>query len=201
MDQIKIGKFIQELRKERKLTQRELAEALSISDKTISKWETGKGMPEVSLMLPLCEALNISVNELLSAQRLTPSEYHQKAEEHIMDLMNEKQENKKKIALSVIITVICILSSLTLILVTGFIPMAKWQCVLLSAVAAIDLLGGIGVSLVLDREAGSYECPHCNARFVPGTAAYINGMHTITRRMLTCPVCGKRGFCKRRLTR
>lgn len=113
MDQIKIGKFIQELRKEKKLTQRELAEALSISDKTISKWETGKGMPEISLMLPLCEALNISVNELLSAQRFTPSEYHQKAEEHIMDLMNEKQENKKKIALSVIVAVICILSSLT----------------------------------------------------------------------------------------
>ena len=62
MDQIKIGKFIAQMRKEKKLTQRNLADELCISDKTISKWECGKGLPEVSLMLPLCEILEISVN-------------------------------------------------------------------------------------------------------------------------------------------
>lgn len=62
MEQVKIGKFIQEMRKEQSLTQRELAEKLNISDKTVSKWETGNGLPEVALMLPLCELLHISVN-------------------------------------------------------------------------------------------------------------------------------------------
>lgn len=71
MDQIKIGKFIKLTRNERNMTQRELADALSISDKTVSKWETGGGLPEVSLMLPLCDVLNISVNELLSVKDLT----------------------------------------------------------------------------------------------------------------------------------
>ena len=70
MDQLKIGRFIQTVRKELKFTQREVAERLHISDKTVSKWETGNGLPEVSLMLPLCGMLGISVHELLSGERL-----------------------------------------------------------------------------------------------------------------------------------
>ena len=68
MDQIKTGKFIAERRRAKHLTQRELAEKLLVSDKTVSKWETGKGLPEVSLMMPLCEILGINVNELLSGE-------------------------------------------------------------------------------------------------------------------------------------
>ncbi len=81
MDQIKIGRFLAACRKEKDLTQRQLAELLHVSDKTVSKWETGKGLPEAQLMLPLCEALGISVNELLSGERLTETEYQRKAEE------------------------------------------------------------------------------------------------------------------------
>ncbi|MDE7084364.1 MAG: helix-turn-helix domain-containing protein [Clostridia bacterium] len=70
MNQIETGKFIKTARKEKSLTQRELAEKLNISEKTVSKWETGNGLPEVSLMLPLCKILDITVNELLSGERL-----------------------------------------------------------------------------------------------------------------------------------
>ena len=80
MDQIKIGKFISEERKRKKYTQKELAEILGISDKTISKWERGNGFPEVSLLLPLCNELEISVNELLSGERLEEVDYKKKAE-------------------------------------------------------------------------------------------------------------------------
>ena len=66
MDQIKIGRFIAKMRKEKPYTQRQLADMLGISDKTVSKWETGNGLPDVSLMMPLCDLLQISVNELLS---------------------------------------------------------------------------------------------------------------------------------------
>lgn len=75
MDQIKIGRFIAKMRKEESYTQRQLADILGISDKTVSKWETGNGLPDVSLMMPLCDSLHISVNELLSGERLTDSEY------------------------------------------------------------------------------------------------------------------------------
>lgn len=75
MNQTKTGRFIAAMRKEQNLTQRQLADALNISDKTVSKWETGNGLPEVSLMLPLCEVLHITVNELLHGERLTGSNY------------------------------------------------------------------------------------------------------------------------------
>ena len=87
MDQIRIGRFIAESRKARNLTQRQLANALSISDKTVSKWECGKGLPEVSLMLPLCAALDLTVNDLLSGERVASPDYQQKAEGNMMSLM------------------------------------------------------------------------------------------------------------------
>ena len=95
MDQIKIGKFISETRKTLGITQRQLADALFISDKTVSKWECGKGLPEVSLMLPLCEELHITVNELLTGEKIEETEYKKKAEENMMNLVQENQENRK----------------------------------------------------------------------------------------------------------
>ena len=81
MDQIKTGRFISQERKSRNLTQKQLAEKLNISDKTISKWECGKGFPEISLILPLCDILQTSVNELLLGERVSEEEYRKKAEE------------------------------------------------------------------------------------------------------------------------
>ena len=107
MDQIKIGRFIAEMRKEKNMTQRQLADALSISDKTVSKWECGKGLPEVSLMLPLCEEFHITVNDLLTGSRVSEADYQKNAEENMMDLMKENEENKKRMALSVICGVDC----------------------------------------------------------------------------------------------
>lgn len=89
MDQIKIGKFIASCRKEKNMTQRQLADVLEISDKTISKWECGKGLPEVQFMIPLCDLLGINVNELLSGEKLSADEYQQKAEENMMTLVKE----------------------------------------------------------------------------------------------------------------
>lgn len=86
MDQQKIGAFIATRRKQKGWSQKQLAEALNISDKTISKWETGRGLPEVSCMLPLCHLLNINVNELLSGEILPQQAYYQKAEENILHL-------------------------------------------------------------------------------------------------------------------
>ena len=96
MDQVKIGNFIADIRKEKRMTQKELAEAIGVSDKAISKWECGNGMPEMSMLLPLCQELQISVNEFLSGERLSENSYSQKAEENIMNLMQEKEENNKQ---------------------------------------------------------------------------------------------------------
>ena len=200
MDQIKIGKFIAQMRKEQSYTQRQLADLLGISDKTVSKWERGNGLPEVSLMLPLCECLHINVNELLSGQRLTASEYKEKAEANRMDLVKEKEESRKKIVLSVVVVLLTILSGTTLILLSGALEMETWLRVLLIGIALVVIAGGIAVAVALDLSVGTFECPKCGERFEPSAAAYIAGPHTITKRKLKCPHCGKISYCKKRLT-
>lgn len=97
MNQEKIGRFISAMRKERGLTQREFADLIGISDKTVSKWETGNGMPEVSLMLPVCEILHINLNELFSGEKLTDADYRRKAEKNIMSLIKETEGMKQNI--------------------------------------------------------------------------------------------------------
>lgn len=200
MDQIKVGRFIAQTRKEKGLTQRQLADGLQISDKTISKWETGKGLPEVSLMMPLCEALQISVNELLSGERIAENEFKEKTERVIMDLVKEREENKKKVLLAVVSMVVTLVASLTIILVAGLLQMEQWQRFMLIGIGLAVLLGGLFVTAALEWDAGTYECRHCHTRFVPTLGAYMMGMHTITTRHLRCPSCGKKSMCKRRLS-
>ncbi len=88
MNQVKIGRFIAELRKEKNMTQKELAEKLKITDRAVSKWENGRGMPELSLIKPLSEALDISINELLSGEKIAKEEYQEKFEENIINTIN-----------------------------------------------------------------------------------------------------------------
>ncbi len=89
MNQEKIGKFIAECRKNKKLTQAELAEKLGVTDRSISKWENGRGMPELSLFKPLCDELDITINELMSGEKLNKGNYQQKLEENIIDINKE----------------------------------------------------------------------------------------------------------------
>ncbi len=201
MDQVKTEQFIKTIRKKKNLTQREVAEKLSISEKNVSKWETGNGLPEVSLMIPLCELLGISVNELLSGEKLDEKQYYNKAEENIMDLLKEKAEAKKKIIMGVIIILVTLLASITLIILSAALQMEFWLRIVLCAIAAVIIGFGIGLACVLDREAGVYECPHCGEKFTPTMKAYVWSVHTFTKRRLKCPKCGKRSYCKKRLSK
>lgn len=137
MDQIKIGKFIAMMRKEQSFTQKQLAEQLGISDKTISKWETGNGMPEVSLMLPLCDVLKINVNELLSGERLTEHNYHERAEENMVKLIQEKddkqKEDKKRVIAVALISV--------LLLIVGFSVILNFQVTMAHIILLFGVVG------------------------------------------------------------
>ena len=201
MDQIKIGKFISEERKRKKYTQKELAEILGISDKTMSKWERGNGFPEVSLLLPLCNELEITVNELLSGERLEEVDYKKKAEENMVNLVKEAQESKKKIIMSAMVGVLVIVAAVPLFVVAGMFEMQVWTRVLLMGIGFVIMVMGITIACVLDREAGAFECPECKERFVPDMKSYVMGPHTITKRKLTCPQCGCTKYCKHVLTR
>lgn len=201
MDQVKTGRFIQKMRKEQQLTQRQIADKLNISDKTVSKWETGNGLPEVGLMLPLCSLLHINVNELLSGERLDGQKYQEKAEVNIMDLLKEKAEAKRKIVILIVQCIMTLLSGITLIMTASFLEMQVWVRIVLIVIAAAVIVSGIIVACVMEREAGVCECPCCGERFVPTMKEFVSGLHTFTKRKLKCPKCGKVSYCKKKLSK
>lgn len=201
MDQIKIGGFIAEERKRKGYTQKILSEKLGISDKTISKWERGNGFPEVSLLIPLCSELDITVNELLSGERVSEEQYRKKAEENMVNLVKEAQENKKKIILSVMVGILTILAAVPLFMVAGMFDMRTGVRITFIVIGIVVMIIGIAVACIMDREAGAFECPECHERFIPDMKSYIMGAHTLTKRKLICPKCGAHRYCKKVLTK
>lgn len=201
MDQIKIGGFIAEERKRKGYTQKILSEKLGISDKTISKWERGNGFPEVSLLIPLCSELDITVNELLSGERVSEEQYRKKAEENMVNLVKEAQENKKKIILSVMVGILTILAAVPLFMVAGIFDMRTGVRITFIVIGIVVLIIGIAVACIMDREAGAFECPECHERFIPDMKSYIMAAHTLTKRKLICPKCGAHRYCKKVLTK
>ncbi|MBQ7766186.1 MAG: helix-turn-helix transcriptional regulator [Lachnospiraceae bacterium] len=112
----KIGKFIAETRNQAGMTQKELADKIGVSDKTVSKWECGKSMPDISYLEALCKSLSINMNELISGQRLTEADYSTKAEENIMTLMNENNKIRKSSVVKNIIGIALAIIALFLML-------------------------------------------------------------------------------------
>ena len=117
MNQEKIGRFIAELRKEKKMTQIDLANKLGITDRAISKWENGRGMPDLSLLTPLCEILDISINELLSGEKLDKKDYQKKLEENIINTINYTDKKIKKTKNTFIIILSAILIFIVMLIV------------------------------------------------------------------------------------
>lgn len=203
MDQVKIGKFISDERKAKGYTQKQLSELLGISDKTISKWECGNGFPEASLLLPLCNELEITVNELLTGERISQQNYKKKAEENMVNMIREKEENKQKILLTTVIGVISTITFVTLLLVVCFytdVIILPIKIVLM--MIAISVFGvGLYVAMWGDRKIGYFKCRNCNELFTPTFMQYNMGMHLLSTRYLKCPHCKTRTWCKKVMTK
>ena len=152
-------------------------------------------------MMPLCNTLNVTVNDLLSGERVSEADYQKKAEDNMMDLMKENEENKKRMALSVICGVITIIAVCSLTVIASYIELPMLARIALIVLAGATAVAGIGAAAMLEVKAGYYECPHCKALFVPTMGEYVKGYHTFTKRKLTCPECGKNGMCKHRIVR
>lgn len=113
MNQIDTGKFIANCRKEKGLTQAQLAERLGITDRAVSKWETGKCMPDSSIMLELCEILDVSVNELLSGERIKMDNYDEKVSQNLIELKRKDENNMaKNTIISIVYTVTMVIGIL-----------------------------------------------------------------------------------------
>ena len=198
MDQLKIGKFIAECRKQKGLTQMQLSEKLGITDKAISKWERGISMPDASIMLEVCGILGISVNELLSGEKINMENNDQKNEQLLLDMAKELERKNKTIwnAMWVIMTVSLIGLIGGLALVAFFIPEGPWMLVAILALCALFLIPCF-YALKLEVSVGAYKCKNCGHEIVPTYAQALNAMHRGTTRYLKCPKCNKRTWCKK----
>ena len=202
MELNKIGKFIAKERKNKNYTQKQLADILNVSDRTISKWECGKGFPDVALLLPLCNELEITVNELLTGERLAKEDYMEKAEQVMVDFVKEKEENTIKMQLIVLMGIISTVSFITLLVVVCIytevisIPVKGIMLLIACTIFAI----GIITMMVGGRTFGYYKCSCCGKTFVPDFKNFATGINVITMRSMKCPCCGKRNWCKKVLT-
>ncbi len=198
MNQIKIGKFIAECRKKAKLTQMQLAEKLGITDKAISKWERGVAMPDSSIMLELCDILGISVNELLSGEKINMENNNLKNEQLLLDMAKELEKKNKTIWSSMwAIMTVSMTALIAGIFVARFlIPEGVWQLVTVLGLCVVFLIPCF-YALKLEVSVGAYKCKNCGYEIVPTYKEAMMAMHRGFTRYLMCPKCNKRTWCKK----
>ena len=202
MDQIRIGKFIAERRKELNLTQMQLAEKLGITDRAVSKWENGKAMPDSSIMLELCEILQISVNDLLHGEVITMENYNKELENTLVDLVKQKEKNDKRLLdLQVVICVTSLVYYLAMIVLAAYLPMPGWLRLVLIVGGLVPVIVSIAFAMKIEQVAGYYECKECKHRYVPTMKAINMAPHMGRTRHMRCPECGKKSWQKKVLSK
>lgn len=204
MDQVKTGNLIAYCRKEKGLTQADLAEQLGVSDRAVSKWETGRSLPDADNMLELSGILGITVDELLKGEKTDEGGFDQMAE--TINKLNTKQQeeetNKKMLSHEVVIGLIGTVAFVAFVLIAALIPDVKlWIRLIIIIFGAVLFAVSLYYAMKIERKVGYYECPDCGHRYVPGVAAFINAPHMGRTRKMKCPQCGRRNWQKKVLTR
>jgi transcriptional regulator with XRE-family HTH domain len=176
----------------------QLAEKLNVTDRAVSKWETGKSLPDSSIMLELCEILKITVNDLLSGEVVTMENYNKEMENRLLEMTKAKQEaDKRLLSLEVLVGVTATVLLFALIFVAAFVAMATWLKITLIALGFVLFLAGCFCALRIEQVAGYYECRECGHRYVPSYKAVNMAPHMGRTRKMCCPNCGKKSWQKK----
>ena len=199
MDQVKIGKFIADCRKGANLTQAQLAEKLGLTNRAVSKWETGKALPDSSIMLELCSVLGITVNDLLSGEVVTMEHYNKESENNLLEMIREKEAaDKRLLALEWVIVILSVAVLLIPITIGSLVPIEQeWVRLVIVFSGFIPAFVGIFCALRIEQVAGYYACKECGHRYVPTYKAVNMAMHMGRTRYMRCPNCGKKSWQKK----
>lgn len=198
MNQIKIGKFIAECRKRENLTQSKLAEILGITDRAVSKWENGRSMPDSSIMLPLCNTLKISVNDLLSGEVVEMKNYNEEAEKNLLKVVREKEESDKRLlTMEIVLGVVSIIPLIASIFIVSLIPLKEWIATVIVIACLIPLLIATPFAIKIEQKAGYYVCQKCGHRYIPKYNSVFMAMHMGRTRYMKCPECKKYSWQKK----
>ncbi len=198
MNQIKIGKFISEKRKEKNITQNELSEMLGVSDRAISKWENGVCLPDASNMPQLCKILDITINDLFSGKIVDMKDNEKKLEENLLEITRIKeQRDKELLAMEIFISVIVSIIMLACIFIASFINMQYWLRIILIIIGVIPFVIGISYAIRIEQIAGYYECEKCHYKYIPTFKSVFFAMHYGRTRYMKCPKCNKKSWQKK----
>lgn len=198
MDQIKIGKFIQERRKEKRLTQSELAEKLDVTDRAVSKWENGNCIPDASNIQELCKILNITINDLFSGFVVDMRDNEKKLEENLLEMIKIKEKiDKELLILEIFIGVIVSIIMFLCIMIASFVQMEDWIRIVLIVFGIIPFAIGISYAIRIEQIAGYYECSNCNYKYIPTYKSVLFSMHINRTRKMKCPNCNKKSWHKK----
>ena len=198
MDQIKIGKFIQERRKEKRLTQSELAEKLDVTDRAVSKWENGNCIPDASNIQELCMILNITINDLFSGCVVDMRDNEKKLEENLLEMIKIKEKRDKELLiLEIFIGVIVSIIMFLCIMIASFVQMEDWTRIVLIVFGIIPFAIGISYAIRIEQIAGYYECSNCNYKYIPTYKSVLFSMHVNRTRKMKCPNCNKKSWHKK----
>ena len=194
MDQTKIGKFIEEKRKERNMTQTQLAEQLGITDRAVSKWERGKSLPDASIMLRLCELLGITAGDLLRGEVVSMESYDKNTEELLLEMVRQKEAADKRLLSMEVVIMIVSGAFLAFLIAAGtvFMRMQAQNRVfwLLFVVGIVQFIICAMFAIRIEQVAGYYECGKCGHRYVPSYLSVNLAMHMGRTRYMKCPECG-----------
>ena len=201
MDYNKIGNFIMSERKAKKMTQAKLAEKLFVSEKTISKWEKGNGIPDTNLLPKLCEIFDVSINEILNGERISNENYKSKAEEGLLALQKQKMESDKLLLkIEIVLGWISVLVYFFGLFVAIYL-MHNFDFVVLPVVifafGFVVFVVGILFCLLIEQKAGYYICENCKQKYVPSYKQTLFSMHLNRTRYMRCPHCKKMSWNKK----
>ena len=202
MDQVKIGKFIAERRKKLNLTQMQLAEKLNITDRAISKWETGKSLPDSSIMPELCGILQITINDLLSGEVVTLDNYNKELENNLLETIKQNElSDKRLLSAEVLIGITATVILFVLILLAAVVQMSNGLRITLIVLGFVLFLAGCFYALQIEQVAGYYICKECGHRYVPTYKAVAMAPHMGRTRYMHCPQCEKKSWQKKVLSK
>lgn len=198
MNQIKIGKFISLKRKEKNITQSNLAEMLGITDRAISKWENGMCMPDSGTIPKLCKILNITIQDLFSGETVDMKKHDKIVEENLLELSRQKEVADRQLLTSeIFIGVISSIILLSLILMASLVEMSNILRAIFIVIAIITFAIGILYALRIEQITGYYECKKCHHKHIPTYLNILFTMHNGRARYIKCPNCGKRSWNKK----
>ena len=198
MDQVKIGKFIQECRKKQSMTQMQLAEKLGVTDRAVSKWETGRSLPDAAIMLELCALLHITVNDLLSGEVVSMENYNKEMENNLIEAVKAKEETDKRLlTLEWVIGILSLVVLFIPIIIAVCAPLEELAKTLIAFSGFIPAIIGFSFAIRIEQIAGYYQCQKCGHKYVPKYPSVVIAPHVGRTRHMRCPECKQKSWQKK----